>query len=142
MGVAVVGVAAVGLLDNLIQLVPGLDVTGFWYAPDNVCDNPVSLGCLLSDAGAAGAGAAAGAAAAGYWQPGAAPARAAEPPAGYNPPAGQTGHDAINDPAFQAQRDQYERDHSDKRPPPPAPGLSDQLMDNFWGDVRGAYGRQ
>jgi len=138
-----VAVASMGLLDILLQLVATADVLGFRYAPTTVCDNPVSLGCLLSDGGAAGAGAAAAAAAARRNdQPGAAPHRAADTPAGYNPPARQTGFEAVNDPTFQAQQDQYTRDHPDTRPTVPQPGLADQVANNFWGSVRTYYGRQ
>ncbi len=138
-----VGVASMALLDILFQLVATADVLGLGYAPSTVCDNPVSLGCLLSDGGAAGAGAAAAAAAARRnAQPGAAPHRAADTPAGYNPPARQTGYDAVNDPAFQAQQDQYTRDHPDTRPTVPQPGMADQVANNFWGSVRTYYGRQ
>lgn len=139
---ALVGVAAVGLLDiALAQLGSVLDVVGLRYVPGTVCYDPVSLGCLLSDGGAAAAGLAA-AAAADNGQPGVAPTRAPETPAAYNPPPGQTGYDAINDPAFEAQRDQHARDHSDTTPLPPPPGLSERLMGGFWGSVRESYGRQ
>lgn len=136
--------ALMGLLDILFELVATVDVLGFRYGPANICDLiPLSPACLLSDGGAAGAGAAAAAAAArGNDQPGAAPHRAADTPAGYNPPARQTGYDAVNDPAFQAEQDQYTRDHPDTRPTVPQPGLADQVANNFWGSVRTYYGRQ
>jgi spore maturation protein SpmB len=61
---ALVGVAALGLLDlAFVQIGLVLDVIGLRYVPGTVCDDPVSLGCLLSDGGAAAAGLAAAAAA-------------------------------------------------------------------------------
>lgn len=138
---AFVGATAAGLLDSVFQVMPLLDALR--YAPDTVCsDGPVTLSCLLSNGGAVGAGAAAGAAASDGWQPGMAPPRAPETPAEYSPPPDQTGYDAINDPAFQAQRDQYARDHSDRTPPPPPPGVVERVMGNFGASVREYYGRQ
>lgn len=140
-----VGVASMGLVDIIIELVATADVSGFRYIPGTVCDpnEPLGLGCLLAGVGPLGALPAAVAADPREdHQPGVAPPRAADTPAGYNPPARQTGYDAVNDPAFQAQQDQHTRDHPDTRPTVPQPGLADQVANNFWGSVRTYYGRQ
>lgn len=141
------GLALPGLLDLLLDAAGAIDLATLRYAPGTVCDdNPASLGCLLSDLGGAGAGAGAAASGGGgrarEHTPGMAPESAPDTPEGYDPDPDLSGFEAVNDPAFQAQRDAYARDHSDKSPLPGGRGPVEQATGNFGRSLREFYGRK
>lgn len=133
------------------ELVAGLPC----YGPESVCGGAgVTFACLAAIGGGLGAGA--GAAATDEtdprgWFPGTVNTDAArqsydrpyapDPAPGRQAPQRQSPQDALNDPEFQRQRDDYAFQHRDTSPIPPPPSFGERAADTLVESLRHAGSR-